>query len=95
MAFLQTGRSQTEIAGTLNHSKSTISREIRWNSFEGKYDPCEVQGQKEYEEEIVTCHAKATGKRPRGQDPRLPERGPCKQDQVNLTDGYFCPCHGI
>jgi len=40
MAFLQTGRSQTEIADTLNHSKSTISREICRNSFEGRYDPC-------------------------------------------------------
>ncbi|MBM9518297.1 helix-turn-helix domain-containing protein [Desulforhopalus vacuolatus] len=29
MAFLQAGRSQTEIADTLNRSKSTISREIR------------------------------------------------------------------
>ncbi|MCK9175968.1 MAG: IS30 family transposase, partial [Desulforhopalus sp.] len=43
MAFLQTGRSQTEIAGTLNRSKSTISREIYRNSFEGKYDPCDAQ----------------------------------------------------
>jgi IS30 family transposase len=43
MAFLQTGRSQTEIAATLNRSKSTISREIRRNSFEGEYDPCNAQ----------------------------------------------------
>ena len=38
MAFLQTGRSQTEIAETINRSKSTISREIRRNSFKGAYD---------------------------------------------------------
>ncbi|MBM9520838.1 helix-turn-helix domain-containing protein [Desulforhopalus vacuolatus] len=43
MAFLQTGRSQTEIAGTLNRFKSTISREIYRNSFEGKYDSCNAQ----------------------------------------------------
>ncbi|MCK9175261.1 MAG: IS30 family transposase, partial [Desulforhopalus sp.] len=39
-AFLQTGRSHTNIADTLNRSKSTISREINRNSFEGSYDPC-------------------------------------------------------
>ena len=43
MAFLQRGRSQAEIAGTLNRSKSIISREIRRNSFEGEYDPCNAQ----------------------------------------------------
>jgi IS30 family transposase len=43
MDFLQTRRSQTEIAGTLNRPKSTISREIRCNSFEGAYDPCDAQ----------------------------------------------------
>ena len=42
-AFLQTGRSQTKIAGTLNRSKSTISREIRRNSFAEEYDPCNAQ----------------------------------------------------
>ncbi|MBM9520367.1 helix-turn-helix domain-containing protein [Desulforhopalus vacuolatus] len=39
MAFLQTGRSQTEIAGVLNRFKSTISREICRNSFEWEYNP--------------------------------------------------------
>ncbi|MBM9520036.1 IS30 family transposase [Desulforhopalus vacuolatus] len=39
-AFLQIGRFQTDIADTLNRSKSTISREINRNSFEGIYDPC-------------------------------------------------------
>ena len=39
-AFLQIGRFQTDIADTLNRSKSTISREINRNSFEGSYDPC-------------------------------------------------------
>jgi IS30 family transposase len=43
MVFLQTGRSQTEIDGTLNRSNSTISREIHRNSFEGEYDPCNAQ----------------------------------------------------
>jgi len=50
MAFLQTGRSPPEIAGTLNRSKSIILREIRRNSFEGKYDPCDA-------------HASAIGRR--------------------------------
>ena len=39
-AFLQTGRSHTSIADSLNRSKSTISREIYRNTFEGRYDPC-------------------------------------------------------
>ena len=43
MVFLQTGRSQTEIAGVLNRSKSTISREIRRNSFKEAYDPANAQ----------------------------------------------------
>jgi IS30 family transposase len=43
MACLQTRRSQAEIAGTLNRSKSTISREIRRNSFAGEYNPCDAQ----------------------------------------------------
>jgi IS30 family transposase len=42
-AFLQTGRSQTDIADTLNCSKRKISREIHRNSFEGRYDPCVAQ----------------------------------------------------
>jgi transcriptional regulator len=43
MVFLQTGRSQTKIADTLNCSKSTISRGVRRNSFAGEYDPCDAQ----------------------------------------------------
>ncbi|MBM9520845.1 helix-turn-helix domain-containing protein [Desulforhopalus vacuolatus] len=39
-AFLQTGRSHTDINETLNRSKSTISREIYRNPFEGTYEPC-------------------------------------------------------
>ena len=39
-AFLQTGRSHTNIADTLNRSKSTLLREIHRNFFEGRYDPC-------------------------------------------------------
>jgi IS30 family transposase len=42
MAFLQTGRFQAEIAGTLNLSKSTISRKIYRNSFAEKEDPCDA-----------------------------------------------------
>ncbi|MBM9520516.1 helix-turn-helix domain-containing protein [Desulforhopalus vacuolatus] len=42
-AFLQTRRSQTDITDTLNRSKSTISREIHSNSFEGSYTPCVAQ----------------------------------------------------
>ena len=43
MAFLQTGRSQTEIAGTQNRSKCTISREIRRDSLKRAYDPGDTQ----------------------------------------------------
>jgi len=43
MAFLQTGRSQAEIADARNRSKRIISREIPRNSFEGEYEPCDAQ----------------------------------------------------
>lgn len=43
MVFLQTGRSQTEISDIRKRSKRIISREIRRNSFEKRYDPCDVQ----------------------------------------------------
>lgn len=44
--------------------------------------------QKEYEEKVTACQAKAeaTGKKPRGRDPQPPTPGPRKKDQVNLTD---------
>jgi len=44
MSFLQTRRSQIEIADTMNSHESSISREIRRNSFRGKYDPLDAQG---------------------------------------------------
>jgi IS30 family transposase len=43
MVFLQAGKSQSEIADALNRSKRIISREIRRNSFKGKYDSCNAQ----------------------------------------------------
>jgi len=47
-----------------------------------------AQEQKEYEEKVAKRCAKAkdTGKKPRGRDPKPPEPGPRKKDQVNLTD---------
>jgi transposase len=47
-----------------------------------------TQEQKEYEEKVGKRRAKAkdTGKKPRGRDPKPPEPGPRKKDQVNLTD---------
>ena len=44
--------------------------------------------QQEYEEKIATRKAKSekTGKKPRGREPKPPEFGPRKKDQVNLTD---------
>ena len=47
-----------------------------------------VEEQEEYEEKIARRHAKAkaTGKKPRGRNPKPPAQGPRKKDQVNLTD---------
>ncbi len=47
-----------------------------------------VEEQEEYEEKIARRHAKAkaTGKKPRGRNPKPPAPGPRKKDQVNLTD---------
>jgi len=47
-----------------------------------------AQEQKEYEDKVGKRRAKAqdTGKKPRGRDPKPPEPGPRKKDQVNLTD---------
>jgi transposase len=44
--------------------------------------------QKEHEEKLAARQekAKATGKKPRGSEPKPPEPGPQKKDQVNLTD---------
>jgi len=42
----------------------------------------------EYEEKVAKREAqeKATGKKPRGKEPKTPEEGPQDKDQVNLTD---------
>jgi transposase len=44
--------------------------------------------QKEHEEKLAARQqrAEATGKKPRGAEPKPPEPGPKKKDQVNLTD---------
>jgi transposase len=47
-----------------------------------------AQEQAEYEAKVAAReqHAKATGKRPGGRDPKPPTAGPGDKDQVNLTD---------
>jgi transposase len=47
-----------------------------------------AQEQKEYEEKVAERRVKveATGKKPRGREPKPPIPGPRKNDQVNLTD---------
>jgi hypothetical protein len=47
-----------------------------------------AQEQKEYEEKVAerTAKTEATGKKPRGREPKPPTPGPRKKDQVNLTD---------
>jgi transposase len=47
-----------------------------------------AQEQKEYEDKVAERRAKAeaTGKKPRGREPKPPTPGPRKNDQVNLTD---------
>ena len=47
-----------------------------------------AQEQKEYEEKVAERRAKAeaTGKKPRGREPKPPTPGPRKKDQINLTD---------
>lgn len=45
------------------------------------------QAQKDYEEKIARREAQQkAGKKPRGREPKVPETGPCAQDQINLTD---------
>ena len=47
-----------------------------------------AQEQKEHEDKVAERRAKAeaTGKKPRGREPKPPTPGPRKNDQVNLTD---------
>ncbi len=47
-----------------------------------------AQEQKEYEDKVAerSAKAEATGKKPRGREPKPPIPGPRKNDQVNLTD---------
>jgi transposase len=47
-----------------------------------------VREQEEYEKKVAARREKAekTGKKPRGREPKSPEPGPRKNDQVNLTD---------
>ena len=47
-----------------------------------------AEEQKEYDEKVAKrlAKAEATGKKPRGRNPKQPTPGPRKKDQVNLTD---------
>ncbi len=47
-----------------------------------------AEEQKEYDEKVAKrlAKAEATGKKPRGRNPKPPTSGPRKKDQVNLTD---------
>jgi len=45
------------------------------------------QARKDYEEKLARREAvRAAGKKPRGQEPKVPETGPQSKDQINLTD---------
>jgi len=45
------------------------------------------QARKDYQEKLARREAvRATGKKPRGKEPKAPETGPKAKDQVNLTD---------
>jgi transposase len=45
------------------------------------------QAQKDYVEKLARRESlRATGKKPRGQEPKVPEVGPQSKDQINLTD---------
>jgi hypothetical protein len=45
------------------------------------------QARKDYEEKMARRDAlRATGKKPRGKEPKAPETGPQAKDQINLTD---------
>ena len=45
------------------------------------------QTRKDYQEKLARSEAvRATGKKPRGKEPKAPETGPKAKDQVNLTD---------
>ena len=47
-----------------------------------------AEEKQKYDDKMAVREAKAekTGKKPRGRTPQPPESGPCKKDQVNLTD---------
>jgi len=45
------------------------------------------QARKDYQEKLARREAlRATGKKPRGKEPKAPETGPKAKDQINLTD---------
>ena len=50
--FIDIGKSQTEISLLLNKNKSSISREIKRNSQNGEYIPCEAHDM--YKKDVFT-----------------------------------------